>query len=327
MEEQTQIERLPFEGGLLSQQAHSQVRFENKGPNHRDHLELKGRGDKSAVNWIAPERHIKKRGVQLVAKIALDDDSFEAFKRMIQREARAAGGVSVNVWIQIPEPESLSSDEETSSSDEESSADETVNEESFVPGVREPMPLPGQDDSQPFPFDPTASFALCPSHAQVMEHVEAVAAMVAHDPQAKMWVHTGIIPSRLGMPLPKNTLSPVTCTHCRFYSRPDAYTHQLRDYGYSSSKGNIAGCPVCSTLAHSFDGYKERKASGKERRQEDYDFPSITALVSFLSVLRCYGLIWDSSIAGNRTGVSQLLRIWRLTLETIIVMAKRILIL
>ncbi|KAK1775758.1 hypothetical protein QBC45DRAFT_334554, partial [Copromyces sp. CBS 386.78] len=101
MGEQTQIERLPFEGGLLSQQAHSQVSFKNNGPNHKDRLELMGRRDKSAVNWIAPERHIKKKsGLQLVSKIALDDESFEAFKKTIQREARAAGGVSASIWVQ-----------------------------------------------------------------------------------------------------------------------------------------------------------------------------------------------------------------------------------
>ncbi|EGZ74162.1 hypothetical protein NEUTE2DRAFT_34314, partial [Neurospora tetrasperma FGSC 2509] len=93
------IERLPFEGGLLSQQAHSQVCFKNNGPNHKDRLELMGRGN-SAVNWIAPDSQIKKPGHQLMAKIALDDDSFEAFKKSIQREARGAGGVLANIWVQ-----------------------------------------------------------------------------------------------------------------------------------------------------------------------------------------------------------------------------------
>ncbi|KAK3338582.1 hypothetical protein B0H65DRAFT_502767, partial [Neurospora tetraspora] len=153
-QEQTQIERLPFEGGLLSQQAHNQVCFKNNGPNHKDHLELIGRGN-SAVNWIAPERQIKKPGLQLVAKIALDDDSFEAFRKTIQREARGAGGVLANIWVQIHEPPT--SEEETPTVvNGQSTAADIADKESPAPVVTEEIPVQG--GSRPLSIGPPDQF-------------------------------------------------------------------------------------------------------------------------------------------------------------------------
>ncbi|KHE79536.1 hypothetical protein GE21DRAFT_1343448 [Neurospora crassa] len=75
-EEQARIEGLPFEWGLLSQQALSQVCFKNNGPNHKDHLEIVGRGNERlagpAGSWpISGFRPTSRRPTRKIRTMAL----------------------------------------------------------------------------------------------------------------------------------------------------------------------------------------------------------------------------------------------------------------
>lgn len=239
--DQIQIKRLPFEGDLLSLQPHDRVSYKNNSPNRQNDLELKGR-DRSAINWIAPDRQIKSNlGLQLAAKIALDDDSFEAFRKSIQRQARMEGGVSASIRVQIN-----GADMDAHSSEKEVSADDMVKQESHHPGNFE------------FGSDPSS-------------------VAVDGDPSREKVVTTSTLPRKPRSAKGVDVLSQVpersiSCPHCTVYKRDDANTHELQDCGFASILGDVPGCPLCNTLDHCFDECKERKNYPHERFSEDWKF-------------------------------------------------------
>ncbi|KAK3946582.1 hypothetical protein QBC32DRAFT_272074, partial [Pseudoneurospora amorphoporcata] len=126
-----------------------------------------------------------------------------------------------------------------------------------------------------------SSFYGTPS--QVLQHVAAVGATAA-DPFVDQWVIMGILPLRrrrpraLDFPVPASQAlaepqpRSVSCPHCTLYGRDVANTHELRDCGFASTKGDIPGCPVCNTLDHFYDVCKKRQASSDEMFHEDWRF-------------------------------------------------------